>query len=156
MTNITWDNTFFGMERFLTLYDLTNHVKVDMNDRDSYTFKADNSNPFRILFSTERPEPGDELAFQSAYPNPFTNEVYLSIVLPQANLPYYVEINVYNSIGQPVCKLEDNYYSSGVHELRWDGKDNNGFEASNGLYIVHMQVNHNGILSEFHKTVIKK
>ncbi|MFC2125859.1 leucine-rich repeat domain-containing protein [Bacteroidota bacterium] len=156
MTNITWDNSYFGIERYLTLYDLTNQVKVDMNNQDSYVFKADNNNPFKILFSTEKPEPGNNLMLQNAYPNPFSNEVILSLVLPESKLPYLIEIKIFNSIGQPVYKLTDNYYNSGVHELTWDGRNISGSESSNGLYIVHMQVNHNGTVSEFHKTIIKK
>jgi hypothetical protein len=65
------------------------------------------------------------------YPNPFNPETEISYVLPTA---CFVELSVYNLLGQKVRTLVDESQSAGFKNVKWDGKDENGANAASGIY----------------------
>ncbi|MFH1006193.1 MAG: FlgD immunoglobulin-like domain containing protein [Candidatus Latescibacterota bacterium] len=73
--------------------------------------------------------------FQS-YPNPFNAETVLGFTLPQATS---VSLIVYDVLGQRVRTLADGEMTSGVHRVRWDGKDEQRREVSSGVYLSQLK-----------------
>jgi flagellar hook assembly protein FlgD len=46
-----------------------------------------------------------------------------------------VTIEIYTAGGKLVNTLTDREYSSGMHEVTWDGNNNNGKVSASGAYI---------------------
>ncbi len=65
------------------------------------------------------------------YPNPFNPTTKISFVIPKNDL---VKLDIFNNIGQKVRSLLNQDYSIGIHEVIWDGKNDNGQKVSAGVY----------------------
>jgi hypothetical protein len=65
------------------------------------------------------------------YPNPFNPETMIKYDLPN---PGYVNITVFNILGQKVKTLIDEYQEAGHKSVNWDGKDDGGKEVASGIY----------------------
>jgi len=84
------------------------------------------------------------------YPNPFNPETEISYVLPTA---CFVELSVYNLLGQKVRTLVDESQSAGLKNVKWDGKDENGANAASGIYFYKIKA---GEFTQSKKMVIIK
>jgi hypothetical protein len=51
----------------------------------------------------------------------------------------HVRIRVYNALGQVVRVLQDAPVDPGVHEMRWDGRNDSGGRVSSGVYFYKME-----------------
>ena len=66
------------------------------------------------------------------FPNPFN---------ARTNFPFYVHedqlirLSIYNSKGQLVRSLVNEFLSGGYHEAMWDGKNETGIASPSGIYI---------------------
>jgi flagellar hook assembly protein FlgD len=69
------------------------------------------------------------------YPNPFNPVTQIQYSLPD---PVAVSIKVYNTMGQLVTTLIDQYQFAGTYHIEWNGRDDKGNWVSNGLYIYQM------------------
>ncbi len=79
----------------------------------------------------------------SNYPNPFNPSTTISFTLPQRN---NVSIYIYNVLGEKVSTLINNRdMSSGVKNISWDGKDNNGNTLSSGIYLYRISTSNYSI-----------
>ncbi|MGD9900056.1 MAG: LamG-like jellyroll fold domain-containing protein [Calditrichaceae bacterium] len=67
----------------------------------------------------------------SNHPNPFNPETNITFNLPEAS---NVTIQVFNSLGQEIRRLTDNYYNAGFNSVKWDGRDNRGALVASGIY----------------------
>lgn len=67
-----------------------------------------------------------------AYPNPFENNVSIGYNLDS---PAKVSIEVYSIVGTCVKTIQNGWETSGVHEIIWDGKNNEGAKLASGTYI---------------------
>ncbi|HSL88172.1 MAG TPA: T9SS type A sorting domain-containing protein, partial [Ignavibacteriaceae bacterium] len=65
------------------------------------------------------------------YPNPFNPSTTISFMLPQRE---FIEINVYNSLGELINKLAYREFESGENKISWQGTDRNGEPVSSGIY----------------------
>jgi FlgD Ig-like domain len=83
------------------------------------------------------------------YPNPFNPETVIGFQLPNTN---HVTVKIFNSLGQEIRTLIDHQLDEGVHNVRWDGKDNHGIRVSSDIYFYKfkagsfMQVNKMNLL----------
>lgn len=71
------------------------------------------------------------------YPNPFNPSTTIEYSLPGGG---YVELTIYNSANQKVRTLIESKEQAGFHSVVWDGKDDNGFQVSSGVYISHLRM----------------
>ncbi|MFH0992673.1 MAG: lamin tail domain-containing protein [bacterium] len=69
------------------------------------------------------------------YPNPFNPSTTISFLIPHQE---FVQLQVYNSIGQRVRTLVNSEQQAGSHVLVWDGKDNSGRDVSSGTYFYEL------------------
>jgi hypothetical protein len=65
------------------------------------------------------------------YPNPFNPETMIEYSLPNEGL---TQVHIYNSLGQKIRTLVEALQQAGVHQMRWDGRNDNGELVTNGVY----------------------
>lgn len=88
------------------------------------------------LLATEGATSATEFRLEPNYPNPFNLETTITYHLPQAAR---VRLAVYNSNGQQVRTLVDDWQVAGVQRLVWDGRDDVGGNLSTGVYFVQLR-----------------
>ncbi len=77
-----------------------------------------------------------EIFLKPNYPNPFNNETVIEYGLPVAGR---VKLVVYNLIGQVVRTLVDDHQPAGFKRAQWDGRDNQGWQVSSGIYFIRLE-----------------
>ncbi len=70
------------------------------------------------------------------YPNPFNPETTIRYSLPATG---YVEIVVFNFLGQKVKSLVNAVQQGGAHQIQWNGTDENGQMVSSGIYYYQLK-----------------
>ena|GEM_PF-1238905 len=104
---------------------------VEKNDETGYdVFSLDGP----IFVSNDEPPTQNEFAIEQ-YPNPFRNSITFKFNIT-TEYPEDTEIKIYNIKGQLVEKLRFNASSlSRFHEVTWDGRDENGNDVKQGIYL---------------------
>ena len=65
-----------------------------------------------------------------------------------------ISLNIYDVQGRMVQSLiTDDYFSSGHHQVTWDGKNNMGIQLPSGMYFYKLMANHQSLTK---KMVIMK
>ena len=72
----------------------------------------------------------------AAYPNPFNPSTTIEFEVPAE---CYVQIDVFNAVGQTVAILVGEDLSAGSYRTTWHGLDQNGAPVSSGAYFYRMQ-----------------
>jgi len=75
--------------------------------------------------------PNSPRLFQN-FPNPFNSETYIEFEIPSSG---FVKLSIFDPLGRTVRNLIRDNQQTGIHFVRWDGKDENGREVSSGIYI---------------------
>lgn len=70
------------------------------------------------------------------YPNPFNPSTNIKFSIPQTE---FVEIMIYNVLGQQVKTLVNQKLLPGFHQVVWDGKNDQGMKVSTGIYLLKMK-----------------
>jgi flagellar hook assembly protein FlgD len=71
-------------------------------------------------------------------PSPFSRDVSVPYSVAKADEP--VTIAVYDLSGRRVRLLVNDKMPQGDHETRWDGRQENGELAPNGVYFFHARI----------------
>lgn len=71
------------------------------------------------------------------YPNPFNPTTMISYTLSE---PGYAELTIHNVLGQKVATLVESHLTSGIHNISWNGTNNEGQTVATGIYFYRMQV----------------
>ncbi len=69
------------------------------------------------------------------YPNPFNPSTSIKFSIPQTA---FVEIMIYNILGQQVKMLVNEQLLPGFHQVLWDGKNDQGLKVATGIYMLKM------------------
>lgn len=85
-----------------------------------------------------------EFTIYQNYPNPFNSNTFISFELPEE---IYLEVKVYNLIGEEVRTLDSSIYKAGQYKIQWDGKDNHKRDLPSGIYLIKFNSN------KFSKTI---
>lgn len=104
------------------------------------------------LFATKVTEKSEislpqTFALQQNYPNPFRSEIntesktagagtVIGFQLPKAE---HVEVEIYDVLGRKIRTLLQDRRNAGVHAVRWDGLNELGEPAHNGIYFYRMR-----------------
>ena len=72
-----------------------------------------------------------QFALQQNFPNPFNPSTEIRFDLAEGG---YVELSVFNMVGQEVRTLTSENMQPGYHAIIWDGTDNMGYKVSTGMY----------------------
>ncbi|MBI2502319.1 MAG: immune inhibitor A [Candidatus Latescibacteria bacterium] len=70
------------------------------------------------------------------YPNPFNPTTTIRFSLPQRG---EVELAIYNLLGQKATTLVKGMQESGMRQVVWDGRDEQGRELASGVYLYRLQ-----------------
>lgn len=70
------------------------------------------------------------------YPNPFNPETTIKLDLPESGK---ITLKVYNTKGQLIKTLIDNYKTAGICTVIWNGTDNVGTQVSSGIYLYKLE-----------------
>lgn len=97
---------------------------------DHLPIVADFSLSFSGQTQTDETAPSQFVLGQN-YPNPFNQTTVISYKIQS---PMHVKIIVVNVLGQEVRQLIDSTQTAGNHSTMWDGRDNQGRNASPGVY----------------------
>ena len=82
---------------------------------------------------TAQPE---DFALEQNFPNPFNSATVIRFSLPRDE---DVELSLYNLQGQKVTTLIAGVRQTGVHTVRWDGREESGQELTSGLYLYSLR-----------------
>jgi len=75
------------------------------------------------------------------YPNPFNPETTIKFYVgTMSEKQTNVQIDIYNIKGKKIRNLVKSDFSSGVHSVSWNGKDNTDQVVGSGVYFYHMKV----------------
>jgi len=73
------------------------------------------------------------------YPNPFNPSTIIPFYLNKSG---FVELTIYNILGQKVKTLiHDFYHSTGFHTVIWNGLDDSSMSVGSGIYIYQLRCN---------------
>lgn len=72
-----------------------------------------------------------------AYPNPFNPDTFFRFKVPR---PSEVKLHIFNLSGQLVRTLVNDDLPQGVHQRRWNGRNNAGYPIASGVYLYRLQM----------------
>ena len=72
------------------------------------------------------------------YPNPFNSGTVLPFEAPRTTTT--AALHIYNLLGQKVHTLVAGPVIAGYHEVRWDGRDEQGLFVASGVYLYRLEV----------------
>ena len=75
----------------------------------------------------------DSFSIENVYPNPFNPSTDITYDIQNDG---YMNISIYNVLGQKVSEILDGYKSVGTYKLRWNAND-----LSSGIYYIQMNLN---------------
>jgi PKD repeat protein len=78
----------------------------------------------------------ESYSLKQNYPNPFNNSTNIRFSLKNEGI---VSLRVYNTLGEEVATLADDYRPAGLWQSHWDGRDGGGRLVSSGVYIYRLQ-----------------
>ncbi len=84
------------------------------------------------IVNEPRPRP-QTFRLARAYPNPFNGRLRLDFEIPLSGT---VQIDILNSMGQKIRRLENAFFRPGRYSLFWDARDNRGRFVASGAYFV--------------------
>ncbi|MCK4639240.1 MAG: T9SS type A sorting domain-containing protein, partial [Bacteroidales bacterium] len=84
------------------------------------------------------------------YPNPSNEDFNIIINLPELAKTC---LKIYNLLGEEIKTIINTSLSSGIHNFKWNGKNNNGSEVSNGIYFYILRI---GKHEEVKKIILSK
>ena len=87
----------------------------------------------------EKPLPS-KFELKMNYPNPFNPSTTIPIELPEES---FVEVVIYNILGEKIAVLSEGVKSSGYHNIQWNGTNQFGQPVSSGIYFVRVQFGQN-------------
>ena len=79
----------------------------------------------------------DTEQYFSIYPNPVNNA--LTIIYNIEN-DAMINISVFDSYGRYITTIINSSQSSGVYNMQWNLRDNNGIKLNKGLYIINLKI----------------
>ena len=96
-----------------------------------------NAEPYTVTLTIDHENPeNNSPAFTNCllgnYPNPFNPTTSIRFSIKDDNTP--VEIKIYNIKGELVRIFHKDSYNAGLHNIKWNGRNNNGKFVSSGIY----------------------
>ncbi len=128
----------------LFLLDRQTESVIPMDRQNTFTFKpGQRYYKFRIYASTDaefKPEIIPlSYRLEQNYPNPFNPQTTIRFGLPEEAEGKTVQLKVYDILGREVKTLLNGRLKAGYHEVRWNGRNNQGQTVSSGVYFYRLQ-----------------
>ena len=78
----------------------------------------------------------DRFILYQNYPNPFNSETTIEFYLPRVSL---VRLDIFDLLGQKVRALVNRSFSTGLKEVKWNGRDDAGQPVASGVYVYRLK-----------------
>ena len=72
-------------------------------------------------------------------PNPFNPSTAIRYEIP---FECHIRLVVYDILGREIAVLRNGIVSAGIHDVVWNGTDNNGMNVSSGVYLYRFEAEH--------------
>lgn len=111
---------------------------IDTASQDPYTLGTNNPdemdlvNIYNPVTNIENQFASDGIQMKQNYPNPFISNTQIEFYTPERS---NIRFTVFTDKGQKICDPVNATFSKGWHTISWDGRNSNGQETNNGLYI---------------------
>jgi mannan endo-1,4-beta-mannosidase len=136
--NPLWDMTTDGT--YETLYDWGLEVAVT----SEYSIKNTSVRPYfmengdcEAVAVRQTPYPDSKgFELQPVFPNPFNMNSQIRYVL---NEPADIQLDILDLRGSQVRTLIRRHEEPGIHEVRWDGRNDRGMLMPSGTYLVYLR-----------------
>jgi hypothetical protein len=133
-----------GIKTGIRLFFNTGHTLDNNTAKQDSAYQDFSAWLFTILKKTSRIYekeyevlPGS-FSLKQNYPNPFNPNTDIEYSLPSNG---FVEIAIFNVLGELVNNLNSSYQNSGNHKIAWDGRNNTGRFVPSGIYLTQMKFN---------------
>lgn len=93
-----------------------------------------------------------EFALYPNYPNPFNPSTQIRFSIMKAS---YASLHIYNSLGEKVRTLAENYFYPGTYSIEWDGKNDEQYSLSSGVYFTRLIINDISLVATQRMMLIK-
>lgn len=100
-----------------------------------YLAESQLSGSYRLATANQQPE---YFTLEQNYPNPFSAAAEATLLRFQLPEPQYIEIAVYNVLGEKIATLHDGATAAGRHLLSWNGRDGANRPVAAGLYFYRL------------------
>ncbi len=120
----TFGNIIVAAAGACELADRTQYNNIEINLSAPVTAiqeKSQNNRRYKLL---------------SNYPNPFNSQTTLNIYLSETT---EASLIIYNSVGQEITVLTNNFMLAGHHIVHWNGKNQNNIPVQSGIYIAKLK-----------------
>ncbi|MEQ9593179.1 MAG: Ig-like domain-containing protein [Cyclobacteriaceae bacterium] len=133
---LNWDNALISGEKDLYLFDAGNQHITDMKAENSYSFDAKDVK-LRVYFGKDLREKikPTKVTLGTPSPNPMTGRSRVDFTLPENQVSYYAQLEVYDTQGRRISILENGSFEPGFYSSEWIAGDN-----TNGLYFFRLTV----------------
>jgi len=110
----------------------------ESNPENEYSDCTDDEGNYSISFSPTVVDEYSPAGFHldQNYPNPFNPSTTIPFSLNETG---FVNLSIFNIMGQKVRTLVDNYHSVGSHTVTWNGLDDSGKSVAAGIYIYQLK-----------------
>lgn len=122
------------------------HVPFDLKS----AYINPGAGPVTVVEEVERASLPKSYKLENAAPNPANPQTTIQFSLPQGE---YVNLRIYNIMGQLVKTLHEGWVEAGTYKSVWDGTDESGRSMASGVYLYRMEA---GIFSEAKKVSLLK
>ena len=89
----------------------------------------------------------------SASPTPLSSFTVIKYGIPEGDGLSKVTIGVYDACGRSVVTLVDTDQGSGLYQVIWDGRDQEGMRVASGVYFT--QIVWNGVIETQRMVVLR-
>lgn len=117
------------------VFPLTHSGNIYVSDWDNGLFVFSFTDSTITGVPPEGGKVPSDFALHQNFPNPFNPETTIVFEIPQAS---FVEISIYNMLGQKIRTLISESLSEGTYPVKWDGKDNFQRVVPSGIYFYRM------------------
>jgi hypothetical protein len=128
----------------LTIFEINDTESISLTTNISegmLTASIDKLGDYAVFVNTaiEKPLP-TKFELKRNFPNPFNPSTTIPIELSEES---YVEVVVYNILGENIVVLSKGVKSPGYHNIFWNGKNQFGQPVSSGIYFARVQFGQN-------------
>ena len=113
-------------------------LQIESNDPDEGVYIV----PIHMIVSSVVGIENDIAALPTEFrlyqnmPNPFNPTTIIRYALPTAS---EVQLVIYNMLGQKVKTLVKGRQDAKLHQIQWDGTNDNGVKVASGIYLYHLK-----------------
>jgi len=89
--------------------------------------------------------PPIEFTLRQNYPNPFSRKTKIEFSLVKRQ---FIVLEIYNITGEQVARLVSEEKRAGNHTIIWDGKNSQGGDVANGIYLLRLQAENQRLIQK--------